>query len=96
VFKSKAAGHLKLVANDDERDVDLALMKMAKKIVAESKCLKINQNTYGIKLYLQDVIINNSSTLFSLMSMIGQQHKKNFTEYQSLERCKQTISVFID
>jgi len=35
VFKSKAAGHLKLVANDDEHDVELMLMKMAKKIVAE-------------------------------------------------------------
>jgi len=70
VFKSKVSGHLKLVANDDEYDVDLAFMKMAKKIVAESKCLKIDQNTYDIRLYLQDVIINNSSTLFSLMSMI--------------------------
>jgi len=37
MFKSKSAGHLKLVANDDEHDVDLVLMKMAKKIVAESK-----------------------------------------------------------
>jgi len=37
VFKSKSAGHLKLVANDDEHDVDLVLMKMAKKSVAESK-----------------------------------------------------------
>jgi len=96
VFKSKAAGNLKLVANDDEHDVDLALMRMAKKTVAESKCLKIDQNTYDIRLYLQDVIINNGSTLFSLMSMIGQQHKNHLTEYQSWEGCKQTTSVFID
>jgi len=69
VFKSKAAGHLKLVDND-EHYVDLALMKMARKIVAESKSLKGDQNTYDIRISLQDVIINNSPTLFCLMSMI--------------------------
>jgi len=96
VFKSKAAGHLKLVANEDEHDVDLSLMKMANKIVAKSKCLKIDQNTYDIRLYLHDVIINNSSTFFSLISMIGQQYKNHLTEYQSWEGCKQTTSVVTD
>jgi len=43
VFKSKDARHLKLVANDDEHNVELVLMKMAKKIVAESKYLKKDQ-----------------------------------------------------
>jgi len=58
------------LANDDEHDVELVLMKMAKKIVAESKYLKKDQKTYGIRISLQDVIINNSPTLFTLMSMI--------------------------
>ena len=37
VFKSKAAGHMELIANEDEDDVDIALMKVAKKIATESR-----------------------------------------------------------
>jgi len=64
-FKSKAAGHLKLLANDDEHDVELVLMKMARKIVAESKYLKKDQKTYGIRLSLQDYYKQKPNALHS-------------------------------
>ena len=36
VFKNKAAGHLKIMSNDNDDDVDIALRRKAKTIVAES------------------------------------------------------------
>ena len=36
VFKNKAAGHLKIVSNDNDDDVDIALRRKASQIVAES------------------------------------------------------------
>ena len=46
VFKSKAAGHLKIVSNDDDDDVDIVLRRVASNIVTESKQLKRNQTKY--------------------------------------------------
>ena len=43
VLKSKAAGHLKIVSNDDDDDVDIVLWRVASNIVTESKQLKRDQ-----------------------------------------------------
>jgi len=71
VFKNKTAGHLKLVANDDDDDVDLALVKVAKKIVKELKQLMHDQRKYDTRITLQDAISASSPTLLSLMSIIS-------------------------
>lgn len=56
VFNSKAAGHLKLVGNGDEDDVDIAFMDVAKKVITESRQLKHDQTKYDIRISLQDAI----------------------------------------
>ena len=62
VFKSKAAGHLKMVSNDDDY-VDIVLRKIASTIVTESKHLKRDQT----RITLHDCIYASSQTLLSLM-----------------------------
>ena len=42
--KSKAARHLKIVSNDDDDVVDIALRRVASKIVTESNQLKCDQS----------------------------------------------------
>ena len=62
VFKSKAAGHLNLVSNDDDDDVDIALRRVASKIVTESKQLKRDQTKYDTRITLQDCLLMSLST----------------------------------
>ena len=63
MFKSKAAGHLKIVSNGD--DVDIAL-RVASKIVTKSKQLKRDQTKYVTSITLQDGI--SASSLMSTIS----------------------------
>ena len=67
VFKSKAAGHLKIVSNDYDDYVDIVLRRIASTIVTESKHLKRDQT----RITLHDCISASSQTLLSLMSTIS-------------------------
>ena len=71
VFKSKAAGHLNIVSNNDDDDVDIVLRRVASNIVTESKQLKCDQTKYDTRITLQECISASSQTLLSLMSTIS-------------------------
>ena len=70
VFKSKATGHLKIVSNDDDDNVDITRRIVTSKTV-KSKQLKHDQTKYNTRITLQDCISASSHTLLSLMSTIS-------------------------
>ena len=71
VFKTQASSYLNLVGNDDDTDdVDMALRKVAKKIVGESTQLKCDQSTYDTRMCLDDALAETSLTILRLLSLI--------------------------
>lgn len=70
VFRYKAAGFLKLVP-EEEDDNDIAVVKVAKKIVSETKLIKFDKSHYKTRTCLDDVVAAVSPTLLDLLSQVS-------------------------
>ena len=70
LFKSKASAHLKIVENEDD-DVDSALVKVTKQITAETKKLRRDTSKYDTRIYLQNALRECSPTLLRLFALLS-------------------------
>lgn len=68
VFRSKASILLTLGATDEDED-DGAVIKVAKKIVNESKELKQAKFKYRTRINFEDIVADVSPTLLCLLSL---------------------------
>ena len=69
VFRSKAAGFLKLVPADDNDDI--AVSKVGRKILQETKLLNQEKLTYPTRMCRDEALASASSTLLDLLGVIS-------------------------
>ena len=70
-FRSGAAKALRIIPDEDDGDIDIAIAKLKKKICEEVNCISVDKNSYKAHLDYNDTSELVSNTLLNLLSCLS-------------------------